>query len=193
MPLSKLSQRNSTPMLAVFLPPYPFRGIRAPYLWVFYRLLSAFKHKTLFITGEEYLLPALEWQADGRWELEPATMANLGYQPPSDDTLQIHEYALLGNEWFEQELATLSFNPLALFKRFLTITIPALEQELYSILSGQSQKPEAILSICNCPSLNNAAQALGIPVIHIEVGPLRAPLYHSTGYVDFSGVIQRTR
>ena len=42
-------------MLAVFLPPYPFRGLKAPYLWMFYKYLHCATDSLLFITGEDYL------------------------------------------------------------------------------------------------------------------------------------------
>ncbi|MEZ2436238.1 glycosyl transferase, partial [Raoultella planticola] len=47
---------------------------------------------------------------------------------------------------------------------------------------------ECILTVCNCPSLNAAAGKYNIPVINLELGPLRLPTYLFTGYFDFSGV-----
>jgi predicted nucleic acid-binding Zn-ribbon protein len=47
---------------------------------------------------------------------------------------------------------------------------------------------EAFLTWSNCPSLSALAVELGKPVIHNELGPLRAPSYQDTVYFDFQGV-----
>jgi len=47
---------------------------------------------------------------------------------------------------------------------------------------------EAFLTWSNCPSLSALAVELGKPVIHNELGPLRAPTYQDTVYFDFRGV-----
>ncbi|CAI1595461.1 Capsule polysaccharide biosynthesis protein [Serratia quinivorans] len=176
-------------MLAVFLPPYSFRGVKAPYLWVFYRLLSTLKEKSLFITGSDYLRDPLEWREQGRWEFDDPTMRNLGYSLPSQDTFNQHKFSLLDEELFNRLLNDYHHNPMAAFQAFLTQSIPELEAELRRVLLDKKKLGiKAILSICNCPSLENVAQELSIPVIHFEVGPLRAPMYVGTGYIDFSGV-----
>uniref|UniRef100_UPI003989FB7A GT99 family glycosyltransferase N-terminal domain-containing protein n=1 Tax=Serratia sp. (in: enterobacteria) TaxID=616 RepID=UPI003989FB7A len=176
-------------MLAVFLPPYPFRGVRAPYLWVFYRLLCSLKDKSLFITGTDYLLPPDQWLDQGRWELDGPTMANLGYVAPSQESFDKHDFKMLDGELFTRLLDSNRHNPMSAFNTFLTQSIPELEAELEAmLLSPRNSGIDAILSICNCPSLENVADKLSIPVIHIEVGPLRSPMYLGTGYVDFSGV-----
>jgi glycosyltransferase involved in cell wall biosynthesis len=176
-------------MLAVFLPPYPFRGIKAPYLWVFYRLLSSCKEQILFITGADYLLPPAHWQAQKRWESDPFTMGNLGYELPTEELIKSHQYCLLNEDFFHYLLQCCNHNPIHAFKKMLTECIPSLEKELVECLTGnKNDKIEAILTICNCPSLKQAAQSQSIPVVHIEIGPLRFPTYPNTGYVDFRGV-----
>lgn len=176
-------------MLAIFLPPYSFRGVKAPYLWVFYRLLSTLKEKSLFITGSDYLRDPLEWREQERWEFDEPTMRNLGYTLPDQDRFNQHEFNLLDEELFTRLLNEHHHNPMAVFQAFLTQSIPELESELRNILLDKKKLGiKAILSICNCPSLENVAKELSIPVLHFEVGPLRAPMYLGTGYIDFSGV-----
>ena len=66
-----------------------------------------------------------------------------------------------------------------------------LEQLLESILKQIIDKHDdikAILSCCNCPSLQNIADKLGIKVIYNEVGALSPPFYNYMAYFDFSGV-----
>jgi GR25 family glycosyltransferase involved in LPS biosynthesis len=176
-------------MLAVFLPPYPFRGVKAPYLWVFYRLLGGLKEKSLFIIGSDYLRDPQEWRQQGRWEFDVPTMQNLGYSLPDQETFNQHEFSLLDDNLFAHLLNNYHHNPLETFQAFLTQSIPELEFELRKVLLTKKKSGiKAILSICNCPSLENVARELSIPVIHFEVGPLRAPMYLGTGYIDFSGV-----
>ncbi|HIE0363676.1 hypothetical protein N7583_19885 [Serratia marcescens] len=176
-------------MIAVFLPPYPFRGVKAPYLWIFYRLLNSLQQRSLFIAGNDYLLSPEEWRKSERWEFDVPTMNNLGYSIPSDELLASHDYYHLRESVFESLLDSSNYNPMLAFKKMLTQRIPELEAELLNHLQGyESGKIEGILSICNCPSLEAVAESLSIPVMHFEVGPLRMPSYYSTGYLDFSGV-----
>ncbi|HID9455035.1 TPA: GT99 family glycosyltransferase N-terminal domain-containing protein [Serratia marcescens] len=176
-------------MLAIFLPSYPFRGVKAPYLWVFYRLLSTLQEKSIFITGGDYLREPGLWSEQGRWEFDVPTMNNLGYSLPTQDIFDRHEFELLDNGLFARLLNETHENPMAAFNVFLTQRIPELESELKGLLHAKIKCGiEGILSICNCPSLEHVAQELAIPVIHIEVGPLRSPMYLGTGYIDFRGV-----
>lgn len=176
-------------MFATFLPPYPFRGTKAPYLWIFYRLLTSLKERSLFITGEDYLISPDEWQKSGRWEFDVPTMNHLGYAIPSDELLDQHDYCFMRGNVYDELLASCSHNPMLAFKKMLTQRIPNLEVELQEYLTGEhAEKIEGIITICNCPSLEAVAESLSIPVIHIEVGPLRMPTYLSTGYLDFTGV-----
>lgn len=46
----------------------------------------------------------------------------------------------------------------------------------------------AVLTWCNIPSLELAASRLGLPVVHLELGPLRAPNFVPSMYLDFVGV-----
>ena len=67
--------------------------------------------------------------------------------------------------------------------------MPCLDAAFAEILSQPSAEGiEAILTWCNCPSLSAAAEEKGIPVVHLELGPLRWPQYRPTAYLDFSGV-----
>lgn len=175
-------------MLAVFLPPYPFRGLKAPYLWLFFKYLHCATDKILFITGDEYLDIIDDETQHGRWEFDPASMASLGYSLPNDVTIGRHEYLHLDNGLYETLLARHHNDPIKSFSTFLTERIPALETELHTLLNSKVDQIDAFISICNCPSLEHIAQTLGKEVMHVEIGPLRAPMYRNTAYLDFSGV-----
>jgi hypothetical protein len=176
-------------MIAAFLLPFPLRGYPAPYLWVYYRLLSSFGERMLFIASEDYLRDPHRWQAQNRWELQMVNAERLQYRVPSPENMAAHEYGFLGEAVFETLLAQSGGNPIAAFKRLLSEKVPCLDAAFAEILSTTpAEGIEAILTWCNCPSLSAAAAARGIPVIHLEVGPLRWPQYRPTAYLDFSGV-----
>jgi hypothetical protein len=103
--------------------------------------------------------------------------------------MAVHEYGFLSEAVFEALLADSGGNPIAAFRRLLSERVPCLDAAFAEILSQPSAEGiEAILTWCNCPSLRAAAAEKGIPVVHLELGPLRWPQYRPTAYLDFSGV-----
>ena len=178
-------------MLAVFLPPYPFRGLKAPYLWMFYKYLHCATDSILFITGEDYLSVTDDEAQRARWEFDPASMASLGYELPNAQSMARHEYLTLDNAFYETLLSRHHHDPIKSFSAFLTERIPDLETELHALLDSKKgiiDQIDTFISICNCPSLEHVARTLGKEVMHIEIGPLRAPMYRNTAYLDFAGV-----
>lgn len=174
-------------MLAAFLPPYPFRAQAAPYLWCYYRLLCEWADESaFFITGRDYVRAPSDW--DGRWECDQAVQSRLGYSLPVNAMPEQHHYAWLNENRFDDWLNKLNGNPIEAFRRFLCERDVAFERELEGLLDTAPAELEAIVTICNVASLEAVCAARGIPVIHIELGPLRGPLYRETGYVDFRGV-----
>ncbi|ESM62806.1 hypothetical protein L390_01492 [Klebsiella quasipneumoniae subsp. similipneumoniae] len=176
-------------MFAVFLPPYPFRGVKAPYLWLFLKYLHCSNEKILFITSPDYIEVINDETQHSRWEFDAASMASLGYSIPDEQSLARHEYLYLDHALYETMLAQHHHDPIKSFTTFLTESISELENELFSLLTKEIiQRVDAFVSICNCPSLEKVARALNKEVIHLEIGPLRAPMYRNTAYLDFTGV-----
>lgn len=176
-------------MFAVFLPPYPFRGVKAPYLWLFLKYLHCSNEKILFITSPDYVEVINDETQHSRWEFDAASMASLGYSIPDEQRLARHEYLYLDHALYETMLAQHHHDPIKSFTTFLTECISELENELFSLLTKEIiQRVDAFVSICNCPSLEKVARALNKEVIHLEIGPLRAPMYRNTAYLDFTGV-----
>lgn len=174
-------------MLAAFLPPYPFRAQAAPYLWCYYRLLCEWADEpAFFITGRDYVRTSGDW--DGRWECDQAVQSRLGYSLPVNTMPEKHHYAWLDENRFDDWLNKLNGNPIEAFRHFLCERDPAFERELEVLLDAAPAELEAIVTVCNVASLEAVCAARGLPVIHIELGPLRGPLYRETGYVDFRGV-----
>ncbi|HBV0269189.1 TPA: hypothetical protein L4R88_003697 [Escherichia coli] len=176
-------------MFAVFLPPYPFRGVKAPYLWLFLKYLHCSNEKILFITSPDYVEVINDETQHSRWEFDTASMASLGYSLPDEQSLARHEYLYLDHALYETMLAQHHHDPIKSFTTFLTESISELENELFSLLTKEIiQRVDAFVSICNCPSLEKVARALNKEVTHLEIGPLRAPMYRNTAYLDFTGV-----
>lgn len=176
-------------MFAVFLPPYPFRGVKAPYLWLFLKYLHCSNEKILFITSPDYVEVINDETQHSRWEFDAASMASLGYSIPDEQSLARHEYLYLDHALYETMLAQHHHDPIKSFTTFLTESISELENELFSLLTKEIiQRIDAFVSICNCPSLEKVARVLNKEVIHLEIGPLRAPMYRNTAYLDFTGV-----
>jgi peptidoglycan hydrolase CwlO-like protein len=77
------------------------------------------------------------------------------------------------------------------FQSLLTADHPPLRDAILAGLAGMNVEPgtlEAFLTWSNCPALSALAATLGVPVIHNELGPLRAPAYQDTVFFDFEGV-----
>ncbi len=177
-------------MIAAYLLPYPARGVRAPYLWVFYKLLAVLRERALFVVGEDYLRDPAGFAAEGRWELNDHTRWVYGFTAPTAETVAGHRVETLPGGLFDGLLAECANNPIEVFRRMLTQRLPALEAAFEAALErgGGTERIEAIVTWHNCPSLSAVAERRGIPVVHLEAGPLRIPLYRPTAYCDFSGV-----
>lgn len=176
-------------MLTIFLSPFPFRGSDAPYLWMFYKCLQESKESLHFIMSPSYLQGEQHFSEAQRWEVETASFESLGYEFPSETVLARHRFSHIQDNIFMQLLSICGDNPILAFKRLVTERIPFLEVEFKRILSDPELLGcEVILSCLNCPSLEAVAETCKVPVIHIELGPLRAPNYRGTAYFDFTGV-----
>ncbi|WKX26173.1 GT99 family glycosyltransferase N-terminal domain-containing protein [Tatumella ptyseos] len=175
-------------MISVYLPAYPFRGVEAPYLWFFYRILKSFSEPVSFLVGKQYLLPVGHWMLKNRWEMENDSQVRLGYELPDiQEIYNLHHINIIDESCFSNYLKKENNNPNNLFRRFITEIIPELELEFYRVFK-ENNSLECVLTWCNCPSLNSAAKHFGIRVINMELGPLRSPYYLSTAYLDFCGV-----
>ncbi|MEX1829931.1 hypothetical protein [Luteibacter sp. CQ10] len=175
-------------MIAAFLPPYAFRGLPAPYLWVFYRLLHSATEPMAFLLSADYLTPPAELEALGRPELDLGRQRDMGYSVPDVASFESHVFRLMDDRLMARALPEHGGNPLDFFRAFLQVVIPELREELVKHLRSLPETPEVILSWCNCPSLESAAADCGIRVAYMEMGPLREPMYRGTAYLDFTGV-----
>lgn len=124
---------------------------------------------------------------------EECEVAGFVFRAPSQDRYREFRKLQLSREPFDRLLAS-SRGMLDAYRRMLTEDVPELRLQIDAHLASiQERRPScAILTWANCPSLYQAARARGIPVIHNELGPLRAPYFVPTIYFDFEGVNGRT-
>jgi hypothetical protein len=157
---------------------------------VYCRLLTSFNERLLFIASDDYRRTPSEWASLGRWESQEGSGVRLGYQVPTMEHMAEQTYRDLDAAVFAELLQQSEGNPVAVFRRLLSERIPALEAAFERIFTERAHPDlEAVLTWCNCPSLSAAAARCGIPVVHLEMGPLRWPDYRrQTAYLDFSGV-----
>ncbi|MEI2263855.1 GT99 family glycosyltransferase N-terminal domain-containing protein [Erwinia sp. CGal63] len=174
-------------MIVAYFPSFPFRGHTAPYLWIFYKLLTTYGDRIHFLTDESYRNDLETWRKHERWELLDDSQKRQGYRLPTLTELEAMNFTSFSSNFFVRKLAEHNGNPTQAFYDYLSYVDTSLEEDFYnSILS--IGEVEVVLNWCNCPSLSAACARLNIPVMNMELGPLRHPEYQSTGYLDFSGV-----
>ncbi|MFD0725314.1 GT99 family glycosyltransferase N-terminal domain-containing protein [Lysobacter brunescens] len=169
-------------MYLSFLMPYVDRGSGPLFRWVMLAQMAAFEpHEIAFIADERYFaeegIPFGENLSVSGYSFVCPSLSRFRsyarHSLPEDARSQVHN---------ESHIET--------FHRLLTTEDIALSSAIregsQALLKGG--KGKAFLTWCNCPSLGLAARDLGLPVIHNEFGPLRAPLFSNTIYFDFRGV-----
>jgi len=174
-------------MFVSFLMPYIDRGQGPIFHWVMTAQLAKFgPEEVIFIADDRYYAQPLDW---GKEQLAFGVRYRHPHLPEWQQTQKIS----LPPEVFE-ELDRRSRSMLDAFRTLLTCDYKPLRDALRGIFSRivSRQRPEAVLSWCNVPSLELAAAEFGLPVIHSELGPFREPHYQGTVYFDFDGVNGRT-
>lgn len=179
-------------MFISFLYPFPIRNVEAPYLWVYYKQLTELDPQSVvFIGSKEYFFNPNYFLKKNRFELSKDNYVYNKYDIPNIEQINSYENFIIDSSVFsglENKFGN-SFD--LIWKYLLTERYEPLERLLESILKQIIDKHndiKAILSWCNCPSLQNIADKLGIKVIYNEVGALRPPFYNYMAYFDFSGV-----
>ncbi|MCT2418315.1 hypothetical protein N1689_10735 [Pantoea sp. XY16] len=174
-------------MIVAYFPSFPFRGRSAPYLWIFYKLLTTYGDRLHFLTDDLYRQDVDIWRQYQRWELLDDSQKRQGYRLPTSAELATMSFTHFNSDFFVRMLAEHEGNPTRAFYEYLTQNDVSLERDFYDALQSIGNV-EVVLNWCNCPSLFSACKRLNIPVMNMELGPLRHPEYLSTGYLDFSGV-----
>ena len=179
-------------MFISFLYPYKIRDIEAPYLWVFYKQINHFSADEIaFIGDEDYFKSPDFFISKERWETMSGSFSYNGYYLPTQVKLNEYDKYFIDKNIFKSLEKQNSYSANLTWNNLILNRNEILEEKLIEVIKkcmDKYGKIEAILTWCNCASLNYVANKFAIKVIHNEVGPLRKPLYTHTAYFDFSGV-----
>lgn len=178
-------------MFAVFLPALDFRGNRSAYLWWFYKFLTEFGEQAGYICGDEYFADPERHLANGRAEAGEDLARRCQYRVPDVQALSRVARADIPLRVWRSLEDLFPSNPLEAFKYFCSKEDKPLLMALTSAfdqIGSNGETIEAVITCVNCASLQSLCRERKLPLIHIELGPLRSPLYLQTAYFDFSGV-----
>jgi|WetSurMetagenome_2_1015567.scaffolds.fasta_scaffold116689_2 hypothetical protein len=174
-------------MFVTFLMPYIDRGQGPIFHWVMTAQMAKFGPAELTVIADDrYFALPLDWGKE-RFAF------GVHYRHPTSTEWNATRKIALSRQIFD-ELERDSRSMLDAYRTLLSRDYPPLRKALCEIFSSlvSRERPEAVLSWCNVPSLELAAAEYGIPVIHNELGPFREPHYQGTIYFDFDGVNGRT-
>lgn len=178
-------------MFAVLLPALNFRGNRSPYLWWFHKLLSEFGDQAGYICGDEYYREPAQLLAEGRLEASADLAKQYQYRLPDRATLTCLLRADIPTHVWQSIEAQYPSNPLAAFRHYCLEEDASLYAAMADALdrfSACHNTLEAVITSVNCATLKQLCHARNLPLLHLELGPLRQPAYLQTAYFDFSGV-----
>lgn len=177
-------------MFASFLPPLGARISDAPYLWILYKQVTHLgPNEVTFIATREYFKDPAAFDTRLRWDISLQSQGYAGFDIPTSRQLDAYRRLFLPEDIFA-EFEGQGLAPLEILRRMLTTRIASLETGLRQALLAlkETANVEAVFTWCNVPSLSAVASELALPVIHNELGALRAPCYQWTAYFDFQGV-----
>ena len=177
-------------MFVVYLDPLGPRKAPATQMWQFYKILTRTQPSDVhFFLTAPYLENPEALAARGAPEADLQTQRRMGFRLPTASQVAGASVSLVPSDLFDPLLAKFGMIDQA-WATVLTTVYPPLLDFLESELDrlSQSHEIEGILTWANNASLEKAAAARGIPVIHNEVGPLRSPTYEETAYFDLTGV-----
>ncbi|WP_427914256.1 GT99 family glycosyltransferase N-terminal domain-containing protein [Ramlibacter sp. MMS24-I3-19] len=182
-------------MLCVFLPALNFRGNHSPHLWWFYKFVSAFGRDAWYVCGDEYFADPALHLAHGRHEATSTSAQRLEYDVPGLQLLsQLPRHDVPPGVWRSIEDRFRS-NPLRAYQYYCLEPDEQLACALSASLDHMQSRtgpPEAVITCVNCATLSAVCKQRGLPLIHMELGPLRPPNFLPTVYFDFSGVNGQT-
>lgn len=177
-------------MFVSYFTPFAVRNDPVNYQWVLYKQLQAIGAADLAFLGDTaYLADPADRVAANHPCANPDWMERADYGLPDAAALASLRSFHVGPEVLKPILDQ-RFGPNLAWRQIMRVPFPPLVALLktgLSVLRRQGEI-EAVLAWINCASMRAAADDLGIPVIHGELGPTRAPQFHPTAYVDFSGV-----
>lgn len=177
-------------MFVSYFTPFAVRNDPVIYQWVLYKQLQQIGAADLaFLGNTAYLDDPAQRLAAGHPCVNPDWMSRAAYELPDAATLAGLRKFHIGGDILKPVLDQ-RLGPNLAWRQIMRVAYPPLVALLKTGLSVLRRlgEVEAVLAWVNCASMRAAADELGIPVIHGELGPTRAPQFKPTAYIDFSGV-----
>lgn len=163
----------------------------APYLWWFYKGMEmCVKNKWPIIAQEIYLKKSpAEFSKSGRREAYDKNLLDVSFQytiPKNGDWKKLDGYAIpeVMLEQLIREKGSIGDACCYLLTTPYQPLVRLLEGYIEDIESKYGEKISGFFTLMHNPSLQAAAEAHGIPVLHIEQGAFREPVYIKTAYLD---------
>lgn len=178
-------------MIAVLLPALNIRGNRSPYLWWFHKLQHAMGDQAGYICGDEYYREPSQLLAEGRQEASPGLASHYRYRLPDGPTLAKLVRADIPPPVWQAIESRYPANPLAAFRHYCLEEDAGLYEAMANALdrlAALGGPLEAVVTCVNCATLKSLCRNRNLPLVHVELGPLRQPAFLQTAYFDFSGV-----
>lgn len=162
-------------------------------LWLFFSFLTMQKktHGPLIAPAEFF--DATTWTHNGRTEATEAVWGFYNcYDMPKESDLEEIEKVIFPEslmETMEKSFATGSDLAVALHREPLPELVDWFSQLIQSY-QKKGQNVDAVLSLGELPSVNEACSRCGIKSYHCEWGPMRPPTYLRTAYLDELGIMR---
>ncbi len=177
-------------MFVSYFTPFAVRNDPVAYQWVLYKQLQTIGASDLAFLGDRaYLADPAQRLAVNHPSVNQDWMQRAGYSLPDAQTLAGLKTFHLSPDVIKPILDQ-RLGPNLAWRQIMRVPYPPLVALLKTGLTVLRRQGdiEAVLAWVNCASMRKAADELGIPIIHGELGPTRAPQFRPTAYVDFSGV-----
>lgn len=157
---------------------YNIRQCTAQYLDAFYRCLENLPLDTKYIINNDYLK---KYNNCWRWEVGKVEQ-RWGNYDELFKRIKAENMLIMKKP---EELVN-SAAPSEILYRTVNEVIPTQKETILKAIEGNNIN--AGVTWVNNACFKETLEEFGIPVIHHELGPLRATTYISTAYMDFSGV-----
>ncbi|MFT3811482.1 MAG: hypothetical protein QM698_16340 [Micropepsaceae bacterium] len=177
-------------MFVSYFAPYAVRNDPVIYQWVLYKQLRSIGADDLAFLGDTaYLADPAKRIASRHSSANPDWMDRAAYVMPDPAVLAGLKRFHLGGDILKPVIDQ-RLGPNLAWRQIMRVPFQPLVALLKSGLSVLKRQGEieAVLAWVNCASMRAAADEMGIPIIHAELGPTRAPQFRPTAYIDFSGV-----
>lgn len=178
-------------MFVAYFEPIYFRNKPDVYIHYFYKFIQSFGYKNVyFLTNEQFFC-------------DTEILEKENYRHLTEFVQNYHEFLLPNNKILEKcKKCFIPINILQLLlnnigKNYLDgerILLTEYYQPLVDFFDATIKNLllkndlEGIITVKNCPSLEEVAQKYNLPVIHFECGGLRPYDYQFLNYFDFKGV-----